>query len=354
MITARFTLARGEGAVAVDATFSSRGISSIFGPSGCGKTTTLRVIAGLERPAGAVVRFGDEVWQEGRTFVPPHRRKVAYVFQDAALFPHLSVRGNLLFGLKRAAGRRPPLGFEEVVELLGLGDLLRRWPVALSGGEAQRVAIGRALLAAPRLLLLDEPLSQLDWRARETIMAALEEMREKLAMPVIHVSHNRDEVARLADHLLLMESGRVVAQGGLSELFARLDVAVRLGRKAAAVIETRVAGYDEQWQLARLEFAGGAFLIAGVDKPVGASVRLQVLARDVSLTLRRQRDTSILNIFPAKVVEVAAVSNAQALVRLDVSGAALLAGVTHKSVAALGLEAGREVFAQVKAVAVLS
>ena len=357
----RFRLARGDFVLDIDALLPTRGVTAIFGPSGCGKTTWLRIIAGLERGAVGRVVFRGERWQsrDGR-FVPPRRRAIGFVFQDAALFPHLSVRDNLLYGARRApagdgsgSAAADRMSFDEVVERLRLSTLLPRYPATLSGGEAQRVAIGRALLAAPRLLLMDEPLSALDEAARHDILDLLEDLRARIAVPVVYVSHNRAEVARLADFAVLMRDGRVRARGSVFSLFARLDVAREAGSEAAAVIEATVAGEEEEWRLTRLTFPGGTFLVAGIDRPTGARVRLRVLARDVSLTLERQRNTSILNIFPATVVEMLENGPAGMLVRLDVAGTPLLSAITRRSASHLALAPGRRVFAQVKAVALI-
>ena len=353
----RFSIARPGFSLQVDESLPATGVTSIFGPSGCGKTTWLRAIAGLERPSSGLCRFGDEVWQDGETFLPAHRRPVGYVFQDGALFPHMDVRANLEYGLPRhrpAArdGEAPP-AFDEVVEMLRLAPLLSRRPASLSGGEAQRVAIGRALLGAPRLLLMDEPLSALDAEARRDILSLLEALRRRLSLPIVHVSHSRQEVARLADHLVLMERGKVRESGPLMKLWTRLDVARGHGSAASSVVEATVAGHQEEWGLTLLDTPAGTFTIASPPLAPGTRVRLRIMARDVSLTLRRQEETSILNIFPARVEAIAESGPAQALVRLDASGLPLLASLTRKSAAALGLAPGRPVFAQVKAVALL-
>ncbi len=353
MIESAFTLERGGFRLEVDETFPGRGVTALFGPSGCGKTTWLRVIAGLERIRGAVIRFEGSIWQDERTFMPIHRRPIGYVFQDAALFPHMSVEANLRYGWRRAGGGGGDIPWEEIIRLLELEPLLHRRPASLSGGEAQRVAIGRALLSAPRLLLMDEPLSALDANARRHILSLLERLKGELSIPVIYVSHSRDEVARLTDHLVLMERGRVRASGPLAELWTRLDIAAEHGGAASSVVEACVAGHDDAWNLTQLDFPGGRFLVARESLPIGTSVRLRIMARDVSITLEKQTGTSILNIFPATVTGLASTGPAQILVRLDVNGVPLLSGITRRSAHALGLEPGRKVHAQVKAVALL-
>ncbi len=348
----RFSIARPGFSLEVDEHLPAHGVTAIFGPSGCGKTTWLRAIAGLEHAPGGLCRFRGQVWQQGRHFLPPHRRPVGYVFQDGALFPHMDVRANLAYAMPRRGGKSAP-SLDAVVEMLGLAPLLERRPASLSGGEAQRVAIGRALLCAPRLLLMDEPLSALDAKARRDILSLLESLRRHLSLPVIYVSHSRQEVARLADHLVLMERGRVLKSGPLMELWTRLDVARSHGGAASTVVEATVAGHDARWGLALLATPAGTFSIASAPLRKGEKRRLRIMARDVSLTLRRQEGTSILNIFPARVEAIAQSGAAQVLVRLDASGMPLLASLTRKSAAALELAPGRPVFAQIKAVALL-
>ena len=349
-------LAGSLGAFALDVAFECpmRGITAIFGPSGCGKTTLLRCVAGLQRMAGSV-RIGTQAWQDDAqgVFTRPHQRAIGYVFQEPSLFPHRSVRGNLEYGLQRIRPADRRVTFAEVVELLGVSELLQRRPDNLSGGQRQRVAIARALLTSPRLLLMDEPLAALDRQSKYEIFPYLERLHDELAMPVFYVSHAPDEVARFADHLVLLENGRIRASGSLRDLRTRLDLAVDLGTDADAVIEARVAEHDELYHLSYLDFPAGRFSVARSDLPIGHTTRLRVLARDVSITLQSQTGTSILNIFPAVVAELAEESAAQILVRLDLAGTPMLARVTRKSAEALSLQPGQRVYAQVKAVALL-
>jgi molybdate transport system ATP-binding protein len=330
------------------------GITALFGPSGCGKTTLLRAVAGLQRMRGRL-RVGSEDWQDDSLglFRRPHQRPIGYVFQEASLFPHLSVRRNLEYGLQRIAAPQRRVTLEEATELLGVGALLPRKPDQLSGGQRQRVAIARALLTSPRLLLMDEPLASLDQRSKQDILPYLERLHGELAMPVLYVSHAPDEVARLADHLVLLEAGRVRAVGPLRELRARLDLARELGGEADALIEAQVVGHDAGYHLSYLEFAGGRFSVTRNELAVGQRARLRVLARDVSITLEPQTGTSILNIFPAVVAELAPEGAAQMLVRLDLAGTPMLARITRKSAEMLALGPGQRVYAQVKSVALL-
>ncbi len=352
----RQQLARGDFQLEVEACLPARGVTAIFGPSGCGKTTLLRAIAGLEPRVRGRVKLGDETWQDEGHFLPPHRRPLGYVFQHAVLFPHLTVRGNLDFARRRSAGGLGP-GFDEVVELAGIGHLLQRATQNLSGGERQRVALARALLTAPRLLLLDEPLAALDRQAKAELMPCLERLHESLSIPVLYVSHAIDEVARLADQLLLLAGGRVEASGPLVEMLTRLDLAPAGSEEALAVIEATVNAIDTDYHLTRLTFAGGGegreLWLPGDSLPVGRKVRLAVHARDVSLTLQPPTQSSILNIIPVRVDALSPSGPAQVMVRLCAGDVPLLARVTRKSEAALGLHVGQALFAQVKSVSLV-
>jgi molybdate transport system ATP-binding protein len=275
MIEARFKLDYPGFTLDVDLSLPSTGITALFGVSGSGKTTLLRAIAGLERvPTGRLV-FDGAVWQDGNTFLPTHQRPLGYIFQEASLFPHLSARGNLEYGMQR---RPASADFSHTVELLGIGHLLDRQPETLSGGERQRVAIARALLTQPRLLLMDEPLAALDLARKREILPYLEQLHEELKIPVLYVSHAPDEVVRLADHLVALDAGRVVAAGPLAETLARTDLPIPLGEDAGMVIEGTVAERDAQRQLARLEFPGGTLWVRDNGHPVGKRLRVRVLA----------------------------------------------------------------------------
>jgi molybdate transport system ATP-binding protein len=352
-LEARFRLHRGD--FLLDAAFMApaQGITALFGHSGSGKTTLLRAMAGLERCAGGLLRLGDTVWQDKERFIPPHRRPLAYVFQDANLFAHLSVRRNLEYGYRRVPEDERRLQFDQVVELLGLAPLLDRATPALSGGERQRVAIGRALLASPRLILLDEPLAALDREGRQAILPYLESLHEQLALPMLYVSHDIDEVARLADHMLLMERGSILADGVVAELLTRFDLPLAHGDTAESVIEATVKEYDREYDLTGLDFAGTTLWVPHPGLVNGKRIRLRVLARDVSLTPEPPALSSILNIIPAQVEAIHEEGPAQAMVRLRAGGGILLARITRRSVARLQLHPGTATYAQVKGVAVL-
>lgn len=353
-IEARFQLRKGDFLLDVDINIPSSGVTALFGPSGCGKTTLLRAISGLDHDPGGFLQVGDVVWQDGSQYLPPHQRAVGYVFQEANLFSHLNVSGNLEYALKRVPVTRRRIAREQAVELLGIGSLLQRRTDQLSGGERQRVAIARALMVSPTLLLMDEPLSALDLKRKQEIMPYLESLHGELGIPVLYVSHVADEVARLADQLVLMEQGRILGTGPIADMLTRTDLPLALSPDAEAVIKARVAGHEEAFHLTTVEFAGGHITVPRADLPIGHEVRLRIQARDVSLTLEHQQDTSILNIFPAQVREVVADNPAQMVVRLDAGGTPLLSRVTRKSVSRLELAPGRKVYAQVKSVALVA
>lgn len=353
-IEARFSLQRDDFTLDVDLRVPLQGITAIFGPSGCGKTTLLRAIAGLESCQRGFFSLGEEVWQDEQHCLPAHRRPLGYVFQEANLFSHLTVRGNLEYGYKRLPVAQRRLMFAQVVNLLGIEALLSRRAFHLSGGERQRVAVARALLTSPRLLLMDEPLAALDVNSKAEIYPFLERLHHELAIPILYVSHSPDEVARLADHLALMEAGRIRAAGPIAEMLTRSDLPLVHGNEAESIIEARVVEHDEAYHLTQLEFAGGHFTVPRNTLAHGQVVRLRVLARDVSLTLTQQTNTSILNIFPVTVEELIEVNPAQLTVRLDATGVKILSRITRKSARVLELVPGKQVYAQVKSVALLA
>lgn len=352
-LAARFAGTLGRFAFDVDFTAPAQGVTALFGPSGCGKTTVLRCIAGLERPASAHLTLGDECWQDARRFVPVHRRPIGYVFQEASLFAHLSVRANLDYARKRSAGTTDGLGFDDVIALLGLAALLERTPARLSGGERQRVAIARALLSHPRLLLMDEPLSALDGAARDDILGLLERLPEFCLAPIIYVSHAIDEVARLADHLVLLDAGRVLATGATNALLTRADLPLAHSEHAGAVFQGRVTRAGGGEHLTEVDSDGGTLLVSSTGRALGSPVRLRIAARDVSIALTRPTDSSIVNHFPVTVIDISADPHpGHRLVRLAARDTVLLARITEHSRSRLALAPGMAVWAQIKGVAV--
>lgn len=353
-IEARFFVRQGGFTLDAELQIPSSGVTGLFGPSGCGKTTLLRAIAGLEHHADGYLRVGDRVWQDGRHFLPPHRRSLGYVFQEASLFEHLSVKGNLEYGASRVPRGDRRDSMKEAIELLEITRLLERRPASLSGGERQRVAIARALAVSPELLLMDEPLAALDIGRKQEIIPYIESLHRELKIPVIYVSHQPDEVSRLADHLVLLNSGRIMASGDVHDVFTRLDLPLAAGNEAAAVIEAVVAGHDEHYRLTHMEFSGGRITMARIEAAVGSRVRLRLAARDVSVTLERQSGTSILNILPATVDALKPDGDTLVIVRLLADKAAILAHITRKSADELNLMPGKPVFVQIKSIALLT
>lgn len=356
MIHARFDLAYPGFVLHAEMQVFAQGVIALFGPSGSGKTTLLRCIAGLEPAARGLLQVKDEVWQDGAHFLPVHQRPLGYVFQEASLFPHLSVRHNLEYGLKRIPPTQRKVQLEQVVEWLGLDRLIERAsPAGLSGGERQRVAIARALLTSPRLLLMDEPLSALDAASKREILPYLERLHSELDIPVIYVSHALDEVTRLADQLVLMEQGRVITSGALNEILARLDLPTAHLDDAGTVIEASVAVHDEEYHLTRLDFSGGSLWVSKVEHAIGSRVRARVLARDVSIATVAPQGSSISNILAARIDAIRDEGSDRVILRLTTGdGQVLLSRITRRSRDQLGLAPGMEVFAQVKSVALIA
>jgi molybdate transport system ATP-binding protein len=358
MIEATLRLPRGAFTLDVALALPARGVSALFGPSGCGKTTLLRCLAGLERAPGGRVVVDGEVWQDdpAGTWVPTHRRAVGVVFQEASLFEHLSVRANVEFGWRRLAPSERRVSLDEAVAWTGIESLLQRSTGGLSGGERQRVAIARALAVSPRMLLMDEPLAALDAARKTEILPAIERLNALSGITIVYVSHAIAEVARLADHVVLMEAGKTVASGPVAELLSRLDLPLPPGEDAGVVLLGEVGALDAEWQLARLDVPGAAFWTRDPGLPVGHRIRLRVLARDVSLSLVAQPASSIVNQIEATVEAIADDTHpSQVLVRLRTraGSSALLARVTRRSAQALALAPGQAVWAMVKSVALL-
>ena len=360
-IRLRVRLPRAQFTLDVDLTVPAAGVTVLYGPSGSGKTSLLRCVAGLERPQAAQVSVAGELWQDDEqgVWVPTHHRALGYVFQEASLFEHLDVRANVLYGMRRGARRNrgaasPAFDLNSVAELLGIGHLLGRRPAQLSGGERQRVAIARALAGQPRLLLLDEPLSAIDSARRDDILPWLERLRDELHLPMLYVTHSADELVRLARTLVVLDGGRVRAQGPVRDVLSSLHPPVSVGEDAGAILHATVAQRDATWGLARLSLQGGELWVRDAGTEVGRGVRLRLLARDISLSLDRPQRTSIQNHLACTVVAHADEAHpSQMLVQLRCGDSLLLARVTRRAWHELGLALGSSVWAQVKAVALL-
>ena len=342
-----------QGDFVLDAAFEAgSGVTALFGPSGSGKTSLVQMIAGLTRPEDAVIRFGDAVWNDTakRIFVPPHRRRIGYVFQEGRLFPHLTARQNLHYGRFFAPRADRRIAEQEVVALLGIEKLLDQRPVTLSGGEKQRVAIGRALLSAPRLILMDEPLSALDRARRQEILPYIERIRDEVKIPVIYVSHALDEVARLATRVVLLEDGKVRAEGEPREVFPELSSS-QDGVAPQSILEARIVGHDTRFGLSMAAIGDSTVTLQPIDLPEGTPVRIRVPATDVMIGLDRHADLSALNQLAGTVAGLE-IEGHHVMVSIDCHGQRLLARVTRLSAERLGLAPGKPVHALFKAVSV--
>ena len=357
----RLRLARADFELAVDLLLPAHGITVLFGASGSGKTSVLRSVAGLETAHHALVRIAGQTWQDDDAGLmrPTWQRALGYVFQEASLFEHLDVLHNLRFGQRRVAGANTANAnaaahLDEIISLLGLGTLLRRRPAQLSGGERQRVAIARALATRPALLLLDEPLAALDQARRQEILPWLERLRDELHIPMLYVTHSADEMARLADHLVVLARGQVLASGPTAEVLSAIHGPGVVGEDAGALLQGRLVERDERWQLARVAFDGGSLWLRDSGLALGQPARLRVLARDVSITTSEPQHTSIQNLLPGVIDAIADDAHpSQALLRVRCGGSLLLARITRKAVHTLALQPGSAVWLQVKSVALV-
>ena len=353
MIECQLKIKQGDFILDVDFCTPTKGVTVVFGPSGSGKTTLLRALAGLEKGDDGFLKVGDSIWQDDKSFIPPHIRSVGYVFQESSLFNHLDVKGNLEYGARRANESEKDF-MERALDLLDIRPLLERTTEQLSGGERQRVAIARALAVNPDILLMDEPLSALDLKRKQEILPYLDSLHDELDIPLIYVTHSPDEASRLADHLVLLEEGCVVGSGAIDKMLTRFDLPISHGADATSLIEAKVVGHDDQFNLMYLSFSGGQFTVTDRELPLETKVRLRISARDVSLTQEQQTDTSILNIFSAIVDEIVPEGQSQVMVRLKIKDVTMLSCITRKSAELLELNPGKKVYAQIKSVALLS
>jgi molybdate transport system ATP-binding protein len=355
-IIARFRLNYGEFQLAVDLKLPGSGVTVLFGHSGSGKTTLLRCIAGLQHAPIGFLEINGNRWQDSSQglFLPTHKRSLGYVFQEANLFPHLTVERNLQFGLKRIDKPPEANNLQHILELLGIDHLLKRKPDCLSGGERQRVAIARALALNPEILLMDEPLASLDFKRKQEILPFLSRLNQELNIPVLYVTHSQQEVAQLADNLVIMADGKALASGPLSETLSRLDVPLAHDREAASVWQVTIVEHEADYELSRVAFAGGTLSLPLVDAAIGTPLRLQIYASDVSIVLEASTTTSILNVLPAIITGLTDDHGGLAVVRLKVGTQTLLAHITRKSALLLNLHIDMAVYAQIKGVSIWS
>lgn len=346
----------------IDTVIPATGVTAIFGHSGSGKTSLLRCIAGLEKAQQGRLIVNECCWQDADTFLPTHKRPIGYVFQEASLFPHLTALKNLTYATKRAikhASKRADQSessefYQRVIEVMGIAGILNRYPSQLSGGERQRIVIARALLIQPRLLLMDEPLAALDHQRKQEILPYLERLNKSFDIPILYVSHSMDEVARLADHILVLDKGKVVAEGELTEVFSRIDLPQRLAEESGVILKGKVIEKDEHWHLMRVAFAEGHIWLPDSGETLEQEVRIRVLAKDVSLALSNHQDTSIVNRIPVTVTDIKSDQDkAMSLVRLTMGTEYVVAKLTQRSVHNLNLSLGLKVWAQIKSVAIV-
>jgi molybdate transport system ATP-binding protein len=355
-LQANFQVDRGDFQLDVAFTLPDKGVTALFGPSGSGKTSCLRAIAGLERLPNSFFQIGNTVWQDESRgiFIPANQREIGYVFQEASLFPHLNVQQNLEFGLNRLAKNKRKVTPDSVIELLGIGALLTRPPAALSGGERQRVAIARALLTSPELLLMDEPLSALDQKLKQEILPYLEELHRELSIPVIYVSHAPDEVARLADHIIMLDKGELICSGAIKEIMVDTRFATLFADGASTLFEGTVTAQHDDL-ITEVSANELTLKLTHRPLPLDFPIRCRIYASDVSLCTQKPSHSSILNIFPGRVLRIdKEEASGESLVTVElVKGQKLLAQISRYSLNRLQLKPETSIWAQVKSVAVL-
>ncbi|HEX3019891.1 MAG TPA: molybdenum ABC transporter ATP-binding protein [Chitinispirillaceae bacterium] len=353
-IQARFLIKRSGFTFDVDLEIAGRGVTVFFGHSGSGKTTILRCIAGLERASQGYLCVNGKIWQDSSFFLPTYKRPLGYVFQESSLFPHLTVLGNLCYGMKRVV-KAQRADLEKAIELLDIAYLLKRKPDGLSGGEKQRVAIARAITINPSILLMDEPLASLDIKRRQEILPYLKELRDELDIPVLYVSHNPDEVVQLADNMVIMEEGSIIANGTLEHVVTKIDLPVKIGEDAGVVFEASIAKVDTAWNLCRIDFSGGSIWARDSGIAVGSSVRIRILARDVSISKKPLEQISIQNSLQGVVDAIGADEHpGLALVRVKIGASFILSRLTRRAVMDLELNCGDSVWVHVKSAATIS
>lgn len=353
-IKCNFNIERDQFKLKADLTMPAQGVTALLGPSGSGKTSLLRAIAGLDKYPDSFLQVGDSIWQQQDSFMPVHQRRVGYVFQESALFEHLTVLENLQYAHRHAAKSTANWSLPQLMEMFGIAGLSERSSITLSGGQRQRVALARALASSPRLLILDEPLASLDHEGRQEIMPYLELLQQNFKIPIIYVSHSHEEVVRLADYIVLLDEQGIRATGTIKDMLTRLDLSLAHYDNSSVVIDTKLVEHDERYALSYLDFSGGRISVPSKDIKVGSVIRVSIAARDVSITTSAQSGTSILNIFPAVIDQIETETDSQFILRLAVGKQFLLSRITKKSLDLLQLKLGDTVFAQAKSVAILA
>lgn len=351
----RFRLPRGDFNLEMDTEIPGHGVTAFFGRSGSGKTSLLRCLAGLESPPEAFLSVKGKIWHDSdkNVFVPPYQRAIGYVFQEGALFPKMTVQKNLLFGNQRTPKNLRKANFERVVRLLGLNMLLSRLPVFLSGGEKQRVAIGRALLNHPQLLLMDEPMASLDQTHKKEILPYLENLHKNFNIPILYITHDQEEMVRISNYLVIIDKGKITAQGEIGDILTRIDLPLARENEAASIIDAEVMEHDTTYYLTKLTFPGGDLFVNWLNRDKGSHLRLRILAKDVSVSLEYPQKSSIINILPAVVEDMQIHGRGRLMLRLNIRGIRILSRITQKSQHLLDLNIGDTVFAEIKSVALL-
>ncbi len=349
-IQATFDIRRKGFVLDVNLNLPSRGVTSLFGPSGCGKTTLLRAIAGLDCHKGGFLRMNGMIWQEANIFVPPHQRSLGYVFQEASLFKHLNVQGNLDYGLKRVPATDYRIELSDIIELMGIGHLLDCRPETLSGGERQRVAIARALAASPGLLLMDEPLSALDRNGRQELLPYLDSLFRELNIPVIYVSHVLEETSRLADYLVLLKAVNVEAEGDIHPMLTRLGFTYKNDNSVSSLIEGTVFSHDDRFHFTLVEAGANRIALPKINQPVGRKITLKVVAKDVSLYLEYPSGSSLQNLFPVTVKEIIQDNGAMVTVMVEAGSMTIYSRITDKAAHDLVLVPGKNLVAGINRV----
>jgi len=352
----QFRVAREEFSLNASATIPGQGVTALFGHSGSGKTTLLRALAGLEPEVEGELAVGDQIWLNTAQNInlPTHQRAIGYVFQETALFPHLRAEQNLLYGWQRTAKSSRRHNPPQVIESLGLEPLLKRYPHQLSGGEKQRVAIGRALLNSPELLLMDEPMAALDQKRKREIMPYLERLHAEAKIPILYVTHDLEELVQIADHLLLIEQGKIIKSGPIEVLLADSSLPIAQDEDAGALIKTTLTAQDERYLLSELSFSGGTITVSQVNQPIGSEIRIRIHAKDVSLALQPPLESSVLNVVKCHITGITPQGESRVIISMDAAGSPLLSRITRKSADRLALHEGCEVYAQIKSVALHS
>ena len=354
MLDFSFDFKKGDFHLQIQESIPTDSVTAIFGPSGCGKTSLLRALAGLDKYPNSTISLNDNTWQDQDSLLPTNQRDIGFIFQEPNLFPHLTVEKNLEFGLNRTAKNLQKIDFKSVVSVLNIQDFLKRNPRQLSKGQKQRVAIGRALLSSPKILLMDEPLSGLDTQSKSEIIPYLEKISQEFSLPIIYVTHDLAEISQFIDQVLFLENGRKTHFLPTAEAFNSLNSPLNKFHSPQSIIEATIDSHEPDYFLTTLTFSGGEITVSSIEKSIGKKVKVRIPAQGVSITLEKANATSVQNIFPASVCDIRLTPKSKANIQLDSNGTKLIATITKKSLNELKLKNGLNVFIQVKSVELLT